>query len=54
MRVLLCYYAQADLAYMGGKLDDITVVVARVAAVEEVRLYDIIYYISFIHIHVLY
>ncbi|KAF5829895.1 phosphatase 2C-like domain-containing protein [Dunaliella salina] len=27
---------QADLAYMGGKLDDITVVVARVAATEEV------------------
>jgi len=27
---------QADLAYMGGKLDDITVVVARVASIEEV------------------
>eukprot|EP00983_Pelagomonas_calceolata_P047923 1140850-Pelagomonas_calceolata.AAC.2 len=28
---------QADLAYMGGKLDDITVVVARVASIEEVN-----------------
>jgi len=30
--------SQADLAYMGGKLDDITVVVARVADAQEVRV----------------